>query len=782
MTTLSSTNKSAAELHYTTKKSDETEEQALLRDLVMEALDHPERCETIVGIIFQKMNGLIDDCRRTPDRTAAKLLTRTARCLANIHQAMTEGSNDQKALIQKHEEKIQEMVQRALECATSIPKPAHGRASSALTSPGGQEPTAAQVTTTISAEEQLLADGLDRRDDTAVLSAVAQGAPITSLSQSEKDRLAALALSRLQDRALAALIRAGCCIFNPAGQSPMLLDVVSGNLTLSAKALIDRHANLHTTDVHGNTALHRAFLLGNPEMVTLLISRIDPQSLNAFHQTPLSSLLWVRPENTPYLQIPDANVPSFVETLFKRNLEELPGKGIFDTPARAIALKSSGGKIPPTSFDIVEMAFLLHIPELDAALFAEMDTTTFTTACANLEGRYPRESVVRFLTSPFAVNPFHYQMGGESAPVPPLGAKNPPLSSLLTLFDRLNFHNPAAPHYVDAVAWWKSISPGHQVLPKDEAIKQIRQGIKAGVDTIANRIHFAAVPPVEPEKWFARIELLLKHIIIKLEEKNNPPTTLSTIKELRAGFQFCATAYTNTVVNCYERLCFNVDPSQKDVAFLRSLANYRRQCFDEALNLVHDREIHHAHKALVVLGPELGLPGHEEEARYIDAGFQGDGNPDAVRKVFLARYTPSSIVDWLLQALKANTDSIRNPFIDLQKHFMLSNWQQEKYGPVHEQLKKLRLERDASKRTAAVEELLRANDIVMSVRSTPAQKPRLPDLLEAQRHLMQAHQAVEEDRSSEYLANVVFHEDGSPRLQAVIHLLSCMGVIQSRLR
>ncbi len=756
------------------KLREDTPEHVILRDLMNEALTHPERCDEIIGIFFQQMNGLIDTCSKSKDGDLAKTLKVAAQCLSTIHDAFADGDVAQKALIQKHEEQIGSVTQTALECITSIPKKKRARPSSPpphtpeadkslppppekkMAVPPPKEMPAAHEPSS----EQLVAAALQRHDDDALLSCIEAGASMKLFSSGDKDRLAAYAATTLNDAALAALIRGGCQIYNPEGQSPILLDAVSSSLVLSVRALIERHANLHTTDAQGNTALHRAFLLGNPEMVRLLTKLVDPQAMNRFRQTPLQAILDVRPENIDYLQLPESRLPSFFESLFTRKPEELPGGAVFKTPARETVFKICGGKIPPIPFDIVEMAFLANNPDLNAALFHEMDTNTFLAACARLENLYPQESVNLFMVSPYAINPYHFQMGGASAPVRPLGAKNPRLETFLKLFDNLNFANPTAPHYVDATAWWKECTSGREVLPCHEAIAHIRQDLENGLGRIIRKERYAAVPSFQPEKWFARMELLLKNVILCLEEKKNPATTLNTLKELRGCFQHCATALTTTAINLYERLCFNIDPSQPHLAFLRPLANHRRQCFDDAVNMVLDGEIHHGHHALVVLGPELGLIGHEEAAAYVDPGFQGDIQPEAIKKDFFARYTSSSIIEWLTQALRTNTDNIRDPYIDLHRHFMNPQWNHQRYAPILEQLAVL----EKGKNTATIDALLEKSEIVKISKDQP---PR---------------EAIEQDRFSDYLAHFVFDDMGKFRPQAAVHLLSCMGVIQSSMK
>ncbi len=722
--------------------------------LTGEALDHPERTNDILRIFFQQMEELIGYCLETQDKAATHILHAAAETLSMFREALEQGTDAHRATISKHSETIDLITSTAVECISSIFAASHREAEL-------QAPPAKRTT---SLQDQLLAS-IQQRNDEDALDYIAQGAPIHVLSQEDKDRLAALAMLRAKDASLAALIRGGCHIFNPSGLSPMLLDAVSSNLIESVKALIERHANLHTTDAQKNTALHRAFLLGNPAMVRVLLRCVDPQSTNVWKQTALQSLLNTHPDALPYRNIDDAHIPAFLETLFKQDLPEAR------TPAREMLFTITGGKVPPVPLDIVEMAFLLNHPDLNAALWKDIGTHSFLTACAHLEQRYHRDSVLQFMMMPFNIDPFHFGMGGESAPVPPLGTQNPPLKTFLKLFDNLNFYNPSAPHYVDASAWWRDSTTNREVLPREKAIKQLRGQLKTGIKNISNRVRFAGVPVVNTGQWFDRIDLLLKHILITLEKKNDPATTLSTLKELRSSFQHCATAYTTAAVNLYERLCFNIDPTQRDIAFLRALATHRRRCFDEALNLVHDREIHHGHKALIVLGPELGIQGHKEEAQYQDPGYRGDCRPAAVREAFYARYTPYSILDWLLQALKANTDSIRDPYIDLHKHFMPSNWQQDRYGPVLDQLQHLEEERDLTKRKTAIDELLAKHDIVMGYRQP---QPRSQDLALARK-------AVEEDRFNEYLGAAVFDEQGKFRPQAAVYLLSCMHTIRSRL-
>ena len=722
--------------------------------LVDEAFSHPERSEIILRTFCECMEKLIALFSKSPDAALGKRLELSAECLTTLHLGFAQGTERHRSAIRNFEGRIDAVSAAAAGCFSAVPQAVEEQPP--LKKVKQEEPPKPLDTN--------LSESLKRRDDDAALLLIATGASVQLLSPEDKNRLAEKAFANLNDQALAALIRGGCIIYDGSGQSPLLLQAISSNLIESVKALIACHANLHTTDGQKNTALHRAFLLGNPDMVELLFPHIDPQAVNAFGQTPLSALFNIHPDNLDYVQVVDQYVPIFLKTLFGKLPEELPGKTFQESEAVQMAMKISGGKLPRCPIDIVEMAFLIQDKHLLYALFSQIDTETFLSACSALEQKYPQASVALFATSCFALNPYHLQLGAQSAPIGPLKGKNPNLDAFLGLFDQLNFYHPEAAHYVDAVQWLQSTSRVHDSLSQEKAIKHLRGDLKSGLERTIHRVRYAGVPAYEPEKWFAHIELLLKHVINVLEEKKDPATTLNALKELRASFQPCATAVTTTAVNLYERLCFNIDTTNPRVSFFRSLANFRRLQFDDAVNHIHGGEIHRGHKALVVLGKELGLPGHEQACFYDDPGYHGDGNPYAVQQEFFARYIPHSIVDWFFEVYKANTDNIRNVYIDLHKACCKPDWKKERYAPIFEQLTALEQEKDEVRRNAAIEALLEKNDILKAGKGQP---PR---------------EAVMNDLFGDYLANFVFDEKGGPRVQSILYLFSNLGVINSRLR
>lgn len=722
--------------------------------LVDEAFSHPERSETIIRKFCESMEKLTATWSKTHDHALGKRLEAAAECLTTLHVGFTQGTEKHRSAIRNFEGRIDAVSEAAARCFSAIPQEA------------AEQPP---VKKTKKEEEpqpldQSLAHALRSHDDDAALLHIAKGASVQLLSPADKNRLADKALATLNDMALAALIRGGCKLYDSSGQSPIVLQAVSSNLIESVKALIACHANLHTTDAQQNTALHRAFLLGNPDMVELLFPHIDPQAVNAFGQTALTSLFNIHPENLDYVQIVDQYVPIFLKTLFGRLPEELPGGTFQESDCSQMAMKISGGKLPHCPIDIVEIAFLTQDQYVMYSLFSQIDTETFLSACSGLEKKYPQATVARFATSSFVLNPYHLQIGAHSAPVLPLGNKNPNLDTFLEMFDQLNFYHPEAPHYVDAIRWIQNGSTAKENLSQEKAIKHLRADLKSGLERIIHRVRYAGVPAFEPEKWFDRIELLLKHVINTLEEKKDPTTTLNALKELRTSFQPCATALTTTAINLYERLCFNIDTTNPQTPFFHSLAHFRKLQFDDAVNRIHDGEIHHGHKALVVLGKELGLPGHEEASVYNDPGYHGDGNPYAVKQEFFARYTPQSIINWFLEAFKANTDNIRNVYIDLHRASLNPDWKKERYAPIFEQLSAIETEKDEGSRNAAIDALFEKSDIIRAGKDQPPRDAVLNDLF------------------SDYLANFVFDENGSPRLQAAIYLLSKLGVLHSRLK
>ena len=91
---------------------------------------------------------------------------------------------------------------------------------------------------------------------------------------------------------------------------------------------------------------------------------------------------------------------------------------------------------------------------------------------------------------------------------------------------------------------------------------------------------------------------------------------------------------------------------------------------------------------------------------------------------------------------------------------MNPQWNHQRYAPILEQLAVL----EKGKNTATIDALLEKSEIVKISKDQP---PR---------------EAIEQDRFSDYLAHFVFDDMGKFRPQAAVHLLSCMGVIQSSMK
>lgn len=623
-------------------------------------------------------------------------------------------------------------------------------------SPGPSTPT---EQTSLSSLGMGAPDALKNEEDNTLLGCIEKKLSLERFSLSEKNELAKKALETSNDTVLAALIRGGCTIYNDQGASPLLLDAVSHNLIESVKALIEKHANLFTVDEQKNNALHRAFFAGNPEIAKLLMQYIDPQSGNRFSQTPLMALLKPHEENRTYIQ--QEKIPAFLEALFKRSPEEIPGR-VGQSLATKVFSTITGGTLPPFPVDIVEMAYLANNKDLDAALLQSLDLSTFLTACETLEKRYPRESVSKCMASWYAIDPEHFQIGGESVPVPPLGAKNPPLTSLIDLLKGLNFNDSKD----NVVQWAKAYTPNGKSPPNTakEAVEVLEKIIQEGVRRISEKIPYGGVPPTEPQRtaWFQRMELLLKHIIIALDEKKDPSLTLSALKQLVAGFNHCATGLNTAAINVFEQLYAKIDSTDKHLAFMRALAQFRRQQFDIAAGYVHDSEIHVTQKALVTLGPELGLPGHEEVARYVDLGA-GDEKAKKVKDIFLDMYTPQSILtEWLFPGVISNIHNLSSLYVDLQDCLRDPHFDKAHYDSIVNQLSSLEKEPDEQKRKKEIETLLTANDIF---KLTDDQDPRV---------------AIQADQRAMYRATVVYDPVYLPRPRAALHLLTCLGILKPK--
>ncbi len=578
-------------------------------------------------------------------------------------------------------------------------------------------------------------------------------------------QLATQAVEGLLDNALARLVSDGCPLHDGDGQAKLLLNAVSANLVAGVRAMLTRHVNFHTKDEKGNSALHRAFFLGSPEMVRTLQPHIDPQMRNAQGHTPLQALFHAQDHNPDLLQIGEARYTVFLQNIFERPQEAFQGILMGSSTMKAHLARTGRAFLFPPPGDLVEIAFLLNDAPYSAALFAEMSPDDFRQSCQYLLTRYPQEVVQRFQLSHWELDGRHYATGCthfEPPAADPVG--NPPLTRVLDLFNTLNLTRPDAPSYVDPREFLRSArAQDPKALTPPQAIQLLRAELDTFIGRLASEKHFYGTP-VEGKRgfieFFSQLKRMVKHIIATLEQKKDPQETYRVLHEIIAAAPLCGGRYQETILREYLKVCFGRKDETPEEALLKQLAEFRFDLFDTIVARIPDNDAHDFLDARRNLGAKFGIPGFQQVEHFDDPYTRIHRHDERIEREFQEQYNPQAIVISLIQQIQQNS-VFRDHYLNLHKKYGASEWKQDRYGPILAELPHIEATEDPEEKEA----------LVLSIYNY-LELPRIPG--------QSLREAILEDQKSDYLLESVYNEQGRPRPEAVEYILEKLGVFRSR--
>lgn len=604
----------------------------------------------------------------------------------------------------------------------------------------------------------------ERHDLETLLALAERGACLKNLSREELQQLAEKAIAGFNDKALARLVTDGCPLHDGHGQAKLLLDAVSSNLIEGVRAMLERHVNVHSTDEGGNGALHRAFFLGNIEMVRLLQRHVDPRLKNKQGHTPLQALLAAKEHNAEILQIGEADYTPFLQNVLERPSDAFQGV-FFASEALNGHLKRLGGSfLTPPPGDIVEIAFLINDKPLITALFTEIPRDQFHESCQQLLARYPLEAVQQFALSHWQLDERHFATGCRHfeppAEDPPT---NPPLSDLLSLFDRINFTRPGQRAHTSPIDYLKSAretDPG--VTTAAEAAALLRKDLETFIGRLTDEKHFFGTP-VEGKpgfiEFFAQLKRMVKHIMAALVQKNDPEETQRVLHEFISASPLCGGRYQETILREYLKVCFGRKDERPEDAIFKSLAEFRFDLFEAIVAAIPGNDAHDFLDAKHNLGARFGIPGFQQVAAFNDPYSRIHRHDKRIEEEFRERYTPHAIVSSLVQSIGQSSE-LRDHYLNLQRIHGAAQWKQQHYGPLLEAVPRIQATADPEEREALTMSVYE----YLGLRKMPGKSLR---------------EAILEDQKNDYLLEGVYNDEGRLRPQAVEFLLNRLGVFHS---
>jgi hypothetical protein len=528
--------------------------------------------------------------------------------------------------------------------------------------------------------------------------------------------------------------------------------------------MLSSHVNVYSKDEKENTALHRAFFLGSPDMVRLLSHHIDPRVKNHEGHTPLQALFHAKEHNPELVQINEEAYAAFLQNLLER--PQTAFQGVFDGGEAVIQhlTRLGGPSLFPLPGDLIEAAFLLNDKPLFFDLLARVSEEEFHQSCQELAAKYSKESVDELAFSHWQLDDRHFATGGKHFEPPARDPEpSPPLDWLLRLFERINFTNPDADHYVNPVAYLKA---AREEDPKIENPREALAILRADLETFIRRFtsqeRFYGTP-VEGKpgfiEFYNQLTRMVKHIIATLEQKNDPEETQKTLFEMISASQKCGGRYQEAVLREYLKVCFGAKDDTPEETILKTLAEFRFDLFEAAISNIPEKDSHDFLDAQRNLGAKFGIPGFKQVVNIEDPYSRLHRHDKRIEDEFQAKYTPHAIVSYLIQAME-NDARIRDAYLTLHKAHGAARWKLDHYGPIFEELACIEADDDREEREVRLMSLFDYHSIMKA----PGQSNR---------------EAVKEDQKSEYLEHSVYDEGGHLRPQAVEFLLEKLGVFHS---
>lgn len=530
--------------------------------------------------------------------------------------------------------------------------------------------------------------------------------------------------------------------------SDLFLRAVENGLVASVKKFIEKgNINPESFDEEKNTALHKAFLIGNKDLVRFLLQHCNPSAENKHSQTPLKALLDPKGINEETLQIAASQVSEFLEEVL--GSDEIDSKHLSDA---TISRLTDGKLSSPLSCDPVVLCFLLQAPLMK--LSDVMRREEIEASISSLKKNYPAWNIERFFLSSFSLYNSHLKTGCEQVSIPPQVPGDTELEAMVSLFNDLPWNELDVSRLYEAVLE-KKVPLEHRGIEKEVLRKEL--------DTFLRKVQSKEVFTGTPsggaalEEFYAQIKLAVRHSASKLLQEKKIEITLSFMKEILTASKYCGGRYFQTAVNQYLRICQGREETPRGI-FERLLAEYRRICFEGVVGDLYHGYVHALTQATKDLGKELGIPGAHItfDDIYVEKGY----NQEAVRKSFFKAYTPAAILfDHLIPTLE-HSDEAKTAYIDLQKEAMPPSWNGEKYGKIYAELKKLPRNLGEEEKVKAENVILEQYDIVRAPQQT-------------------ANQAIEEDRRDDFLGTFVYDQEGKLTIQGMVFLLERLGIITS---
>lgn len=611
--------------------------------------------------------------------------------------------------------------------------------------------------------QRLVPMALAAGDNEVLLVLAEKGASMRELPDERKLILAKLAIDHLQDAALQQLIEDDCPLKDKDGNSSLFLNAVSSNLINSVTSMLSSGVNIHSKDREGNTALHRAYLVRNGEMIRLLQKFINPNEKNGKGFTPLQALI----HRYSQQQSEGKNLFSFLQQVLSRPKEAYQGVFVASDGVKQHLRRINKNALLPPPGDLIEIAFLLEDHALTSALFASISREEFSLSCKELRSRYPKKAVDSFYSSQFILDERHFALGCHFFDLPKEDPpSNPPVENLFMLFDSINFYNPEKEYFTDPIAFLKQA----REMPPDVKTAEIarlllRADLDEYIQKVVSRAHFVGAP-IEGTPgftvFFDQHIRMVKYIIAHLEKSKDPVEVMETIHELISSSNHCGGRYYLATLRVYMHLCGGESVKTTEEAIYLHLAKLRQMCFEAIVSKIPNREPHEYLDVLHNLGETFGIPGYTEVQNVPDPYSREHTHDGHIEKEFLEKYTPETIVNELLDTISYD-DEFENFILAYLKTHGAPEWDKDHYTSI-----------------------LKALEATESIEDKELKEALQMSILE-QHHIMKgekesSREAVLAEQMHEYEVHCIYDEQAHMRVEAMVFILEQLGILHSSLK
>jgi len=296
------------------------------------------------------------------------------------------------------------------------------------------------------------------------------------------------------------------------------------------------------------------------------------------------------------------------------------------------AVQHRGSAFPE---ELLEISFLLPASEFSPARYFRTKEE-YLVALGNLRKKYPDAPKEYFFPFLLQLNHEHFKRRTLDFQIPPI-TKQVNIQKLLNDFDGLNWQIPQAPNYCDPTKVRIS-----KFTHKREDLRGAFQKLLG--EYVPFKTAFTGTPLAgtnELRVFYDNLELLLKHIVLLLDEEQDATIRTKYLLKLAWSAIYCGTRWEETALRIYQKLKYK-----------KTRETLLEDKFDELLSLLREQivsdlnkgNIHGYRYYLKSIGEKYNIPLSQGVSKVSETHQPQNLTPDLCESYFCAAYNASLIV------------------------------------------------------------------------------------------------------------------------------------------